>query len=565
MHFWRDLSIGKKMIAALAALTMVVAGLGGVALMQMAEINANATEIRDNWLPSVGQASVLRHSLSRLARSQTEALLTLAFQGDAATAQAKFGEMVENVDKAYEAYKPLIIPKGGDEALMAEFARVWPDFKAQSRAIMQRAASGDVEGAFHDYIGPATAQRLRLQDTLEKVVAFNKTGGKQAADAGAATYSAAFWHMTGALLVAMAIAGASALGLIATVVRPLGRATEAVGNLARGKLDIDLADDGRADEVGALTRALAVFKGNMLQTRELEAAAARTQARVEQERRAHARELAEAFDRSVNAIVAEVARTAAEFQGTARVLSDSAVETASQAKTVAETSEHSAANIGSVASATEQLTYSVHEINGQIDQSRQIASQSADQAEKTDAQMRELAQAAEKIGGIVSLISDIAGQTNMLALNATIEAARAGEAGRGFAVVAQEVKSLAEQTTKATAEIAGQIGDIQATAHRAAENISGIVRTTEETNRVASTIAAAVTQQGEATSEIARNVQQASKGAQAVADNISGVLSAAQNASAASTQMLASAQTLAQQSDRLRREVDGFLASVRAA
>ena len=218
-----------------------------------------------------------------------------------------------------------------------------------------------------------------------------------------------------------------------------------------------------------------------------------------------------------------------------------------------------------MASATEQLTYSVQEINGQIDQSRHIASESASQAEKTDAQMRELAAAAEKIGGIVSMISDIAGQTNMLALNATIEAARAGEAGRGFAVVAQEVKSLAEQTSRATSDISSQIGDIQATAHRAAQNISGIVHTTEESNRVATTIAAAVSQQGEATSEIARNVQQASKGAQAVAENIGGVLSAAQSASAASTQMLGSAQTLAQQSDRLRREVDSFLATVRAA
>ena len=179
--------------------------------------------------------------------------------------------------------------------------------------------------------------------------------------------------------------------------------------------------------------------------------------------------------------------------------------------------------------------------------------------------MRELAAAADKIGGIVSLISDIAGQTNMLALNATIEAARAGEAGRGFAVVAQEVKSLAEQTSRATSDISSQIGDIQATAHRAAQNISGIVHTTEESNRVATTIAAAVSQQGEATSEIARNVQQASKGAQAVAENIGGVLSAAQNASAASTQMLGWRKHWRSSQIVCAGEVDSFLATVRAA
>jgi methyl-accepting chemotaxis protein len=179
--------------------------------------------------------------------------------------------------------------------------------------------------------------------------------------------------------------------------------------------------------------------------------------------------------------------------------------------------------------------------------------------------MRELAVAAEKIGGIVNLISDIAGQTNMLALNATIEAARAGEAGRGFAVVAQEVKSLAEQTGKATAEIGAQISDIQATTQRAVDNISGIVRTTERANAIAQSISSAVTQQGDATREITRNVQDASRGSQEVSSNIGGVREAAQNSSEASHQMLDSAATLSGHADKLRTEVNAFLKSVRAA
>jgi methyl-accepting chemotaxis protein len=250
---------------------------------------------------------------------------------------------------------------------------------------------------------------------------------------------------------------------------------------------------------------------------------------------------------------------------TPRITSDSATETATQAQIVAETSQTSASNVGSVASATEQLSFSVHEITEQVRQSQQISAESLQQAEKTDEQMRDLARAAEKIGGFVSLIADIAGQTNLLALNATIEAARAGEAGRGFAVVAQEVKTLAEQTGRATAEIGAQINDIQSTTQRAAANISAIVQTTERANIIAQSIAASVSQQGGATQEIAHNVQQASKGAQEVTENIAGVLTAARNSSSASHRMLVCAGNLSQQAQKLRSDVDGFLSSIHAA
>ncbi|MCW2286840.1 methyl-accepting chemotaxis protein [Rhodoblastus acidophilus] len=565
MNAWRDLKIGAKIIAALSALLLVAAVIGGAAFLQMGEMNGKAADIRDNWLPSVARLSDLRVGIARLYRAQSDVLLAAAILEGQAEASGTLDKTMKEVEQAYDAYKPLITANTDDEVLMKQFAQVWADVRTKQQRMLEIAKNGDAMGAVKAYREDLLPLRLKMQDILTKDTAFNENEGKKSATAGEAAYDSAKLILTVVLLLGAGLGALAAFTLISGVSRPLGKATEAVEALARGDLNVQVVDDCRKDEVGSLLKALAVFKANMEQTRKLEADAAASQARARETRRAEALTMANEFDRSVNAIVAEVAKAAAEFQGAARILSDSAVETASQAKVVAEASENSSSNIGSVASATEQLTYSVQEINGQVDQSRQIAGESAAQAEKTDAQMRELAAAAEKIGGIVSLISDIAAQTNMLALNATIEAARAGEAGRGFNVVAQEVKSLAEQTTKATAEIAGQIGDIQATAQRAAQNISAIVRTTEETNRVAQTIAAAVSQQGEATSEIARNVQQASKGAQAVTENIGGVLSAAQHSSAASTQMLASAQTLSQQSDRLRQEVDSFLASVRAA
>jgi methyl-accepting chemotaxis protein len=218
-----------------------------------------------------------------------------------------------------------------------------------------------------------------------------------------------------------------------------------------------------------------------------------------------------------------------------------------------------------VAAAAEELAASVQEIGRQVNDSAEMARKAVHDADDTGGKVRALSQAAQKIGDIVGLISDIAAQTNLLALNATIEAARAGDAGRGFAVVAQEVKSLAEQTAKATNEIAVQVHDIQNATTESTCAIAGITEVIGKMNHIASTIASAVEEQGASTQEIARNVQQASAGTAEVSSNIAGVTRAAADSSAASAQVLASASDLSAQSSRLREEVNKFLTTIRAA
>src|SRR4029077_19580517 len=159
----------------------------------------------------------------------------------------------------------------------------------------------------------------------------------------------------------------------------------------------------------------------------------------------------------------------------------------------------------------EELSSSVMEIDRQVSHSNAIAAKAVDEAERTNAEIKALDDAAKRIGDVVKLITAIAEQTNLLALNATIEAARAGEAGRGFAVVANEVKALAGQTAKATEEISAQIAGMQQATVRSIEALGAIERTIRDIGEITGTIAAAVTEQGAATQEIARSVETAAR------------------------------------------------------
>jgi methyl-accepting chemotaxis protein len=200
-----------------------------------------------------------------------------------------------------------------------------------------------------------------------------------------------------------------------------------------------------------------------------------------------------------------------------------------------------------------------------VAQSSKITDQAVQDARRTDAIVGALAEGAEKIGTVVSLIASIAGQTNLLALNATIEAARAGDAGKGFAMVASEVKNLANQTGKATEEIGAQVTQIQAATKEAVEAIRAIATTIDEVSRIATAIASAVEQQGAATAEIARTVQQTSDAAQAVTSGIEGVSQAANQTGVAADHVLTAAAEVSKQAGQLSGEVHAFVGSVRAA
>jgi methyl-accepting chemotaxis protein len=369
-----------------------------------------------------------------------------------------------------------------------------------------------------------------------------------------------------AIAVGALIAGVLLAWLIGhSIARPVGRLTAVMKALAAGDLDSEIGNRDRGDEIGEMARAVGVFKASALDVRRLQAEKETMKKASEAERRATMLSMADAFELSVNGVVAGVAAGVGTVRSSADSMSSVAGETTRQSTAAAIASEQTAMNVQTVAASAEELSASFAEIGRQVAHSLEIAGRAVGEAEATGETVRSLADAAQKIGDVVKLIQAIAGQTNLLALNATIEAARAGEAGRGFAVVASEVKALAAQTARATEDIGLQVAAIQDVTKITVEAIGGIGATVRSVNEVAATIAAAVEEQLAATNEIARNVQEASAGTAEVSANIAGVTEAAVNSGHNAAAVLAAASDLSGQSVALQREVDAFLSGIRAA
>ncbi len=347
--------------------------------------------------------------------------------------------------------------------------------------------------------------------------------------------------------------------------RPLTAITAAMRALSSGDVTVAIPGQQRRDEVGTMADAVVVFKGSMIETERLREAQAQAKQQADADRRAAVLDLAARFETGVGGIAAAVAAAAADLQVTARSMAQASDQTTGQAASVATASEEASASAQAVAIATEQLAASINEMSQQMVRSNGMIAQAVQEANRSDEQIGGLTEAADHIGKVVNLISDIAGQTNLLALNATIEAARAGEAGRGFAVVASEVKALAIQTARATEQIGQQIAAIQAASMDSARSIRAIAATIGRVSEAASSIAAGIEEQGAATQEIARNVAQAANGTAEVTISITAVSQAASTAGRAASSTLAAAEALQESGQSLRTQVDGFLREVRAA
>ncbi len=381
----------------------------------------------------------------------------------------------------------------------------------------------------------------------------------------------AFLTAATATAVLLAVTVVVVVVAVRSITRPLAGLEDAMGELASGNSSVEIEGTDRKDEIGSMAQAVDVFKQNALEREKMEAEQAKAREaeearlRAESERAEKVSKLIENFDASAKQVLSSVTSAADQLKSSANSMTTTADEASQRSTAVAGASEEASTNVQTVASATEEMTSSVQEISRRVTHSSEIASSAVKEANAANAKVESLAEAAQKIGEVVSLINDIADQTNLLALNATIEAARAGEAGKGFAVVASEVKSLASQTATATEEIGGQIAAIQASTTDAVSAIGAIAKTISEISDVATTVASAVEEQDAATREIAENIQQAASGTQEVSTNITEVSRGVQETGASASQVLEASVQLSQQATELQSAISTFLDNVKAA
>jgi len=562
MLSFSNLSIRNKVLVAFGVVLMTTLGLGGFSIDRLATVNGSAAEVRDNWLPATAWLGTISKSLEQY-RSRQGQFLMATNPAERDRMDGLVGETLQLFDKTWRLYEPTVTTPA-ETALVADFKKAWAVYLDHSKEMVELARKNPGQ-ANELYLGKLRDDFNQVRKSLERDLAFNVEEGKKEADRGAEVYHSARFWIFATLVLAAALCAAMGLMIVIGVSRPIAAMTQIMLRLARGDMSAEISGAERKDEIGKMASAVVVFKDNALETERMRTRQMEADRLAAEQRKLDMHRLADAFEGAVGEIVETVSSAATELEASASTLTSAADRAQQQTTAVAAASEQASTNVRSVAAASEELSSSVTEISRQVQESARMAHEAVDQARMTNDRVSELSKAAARIGDVVELINTIAGQTNLLALNATIEAARAGEAGRGFAVVASEVKALAEQTAKATGEIGQQINGIQAATQESVGAIKEISGTIERLSEISSTIAAAVEEQGAATQEISRNVQQAAQGTQEVSSNITDVQHSATETGSASSQVLSAAQSLSQDSNRLKLEVGKFLTTVRAA
>jgi methyl-accepting chemotaxis protein len=490
---------------------------------------------------------------------------TLAYQDPKSVAahQARLVQLRKDYDTRKEFWSEQAIDQTLKKLITQDSdrqaAKFWTAVETELLPAVQRGDTERAKVAYAAVTEAYNAHRAVIDQAVERSNKIYSDTEKFAGERGD-TLTTIIWVVSGAVLI---IILASAYGIIGGLVKPVGQMTQGMQWLASGNLDTFIPGTDRQDEIGEMAAALTVFKDNLIQTKRMQVEQVERDKRGSEERQQGRRALADEFQQKVGSVISSLSSAATQLQSSASSMSAIAQETSSQATLVSSSANQATGNVQTVAAAAEELSASISEIRRQVAGAADTAKRGVHHAESTNTTIQGLVEATSKISDVVELITSIASQTNLLALNATIEAARAGEAGKGFAVVASEVKSLANQTAKATEEISRYISSIQTATKDSVAALREIADIIGQIDSAAATINHSVEEQSNATMEISRSVQQAAASTAEVSQTITTVNEASGETGHAAGQVLEAAKRMSSESELLNREVQTFLSHIR--